>query len=74
MAYLRGAASRGVVRLCALAALPAAAALFTGCTPYRIDIQPGMTASIEIRTGSNTVLRFLLKPVIKTLHEALGER
>ncbi|MEI8304315.1 MAG: HlyD family efflux transporter periplasmic adaptor subunit [Burkholderiales bacterium] len=40
----------------------------------RIDIQPGMTASIEIRTGSNTVLRFLLKPVIKTLHEALGER
>lgn len=40
----------------------------------RIEIQPGMTASIEIRTGSNTVLRFLLKPVIKTLHEAFGER
>jgi outer membrane protein assembly factor BamE len=48
MAYLRGAASRGVVRLCALAALPAAAALFTGCTPYRIDIQQGNVVTQEM--------------------------
>lgn len=40
----------------------------------RIDIQPGMTATLEIRTGSNTVLSFLTKPVTKTLGESFGER
>jgi adhesin transport system membrane fusion protein len=40
----------------------------------RIDIQPGMTATVEIKTGSNTVLRYLTKPVTRTLNEALGER
>ncbi|MBA3057790.1 MAG: HlyD family type I secretion periplasmic adaptor subunit [Gammaproteobacteria bacterium] len=40
----------------------------------RIDIQPGMTASVEIKTGSNTVLRYLTKPITKTLNESLGER
>lgn len=36
----------------------------------RIDIQPGMTASVEIKTGRQTVLRYLTK----TLDESLGER
>lgn len=40
----------------------------------RIEIQPGMTATIEIKTGENTVLRYLLKPIIKTMSSALGER
>jgi adhesin transport system membrane fusion protein len=40
----------------------------------RIDIQPGMTATAEIRTGSNTVLRYLTKPITKTINESLGER
>jgi len=40
----------------------------------RIDIQPGMTASVEIKTGRQTVLRYLTKPITKTLDESLGER
>ncbi|MDP1957024.1 MAG: HlyD family efflux transporter periplasmic adaptor subunit, partial [Rhodocyclaceae bacterium] len=40
----------------------------------RIDIQPGMTAMVEIKTGSHTVLRYLTKPITKTMAESLGER
>jgi adhesin transport system membrane fusion protein len=40
----------------------------------RIDIQPGMTATVEIMTGRNTVLRYLTKPITKTMNESLGER
>lgn len=39
-----------------------------------IQIQPGMTATIEITTGSQTVLAYLTKPVTKTFSESLGER
>ncbi|PUE31588.1 secretion protein [Limnohabitans sp. Jir72] len=39
-----------------------------------LQLQPGMTATIEIKTGGNTVLKYLLKPMIKTLNESLGER
>jgi adhesin transport system membrane fusion protein len=39
-----------------------------------LQLQPGMTATIEIRTGSNTVLKYLLKPIVKTLDESLSER
>jgi len=45
-----------------------------GRGPMPIEIQPGMTAMVEIKTGSNTVLKYLAKPVIKTLNESLGER
>lgn len=45
-----------------------------GLGPEPVKIQPGMTATVEIRTGGNTVLNFLTKPVTKTLHESLGER
>ncbi len=47
---------------------------FSGRPEEQIEIQPGMTATVEIKTGSNTVLRYILKPVIKTLSESLGER
>lgn len=40
----------------------------------QLDIQPGMTATIEIKTGQRSVLSYLLKPVVKTLSESLGER
>lgn len=43
-------------------------------SPKRIEIQPGMTASVEIKTGSNTVWRYLTKPITKTFAESLGER
>lgn len=39
-----------------------------------LQLQPGMTATIEVKTGKNTVLNYLLKPVVKTLDESLGER
>jgi adhesin transport system membrane fusion protein len=39
-----------------------------------IEIQPGMTATVEIKTGENTVLKYLSKPITKTLSEALTER
>lgn len=40
----------------------------------RIDIQPGMTATVEIKTGTSTVWRYLTKPITKTVGESLGER
>jgi len=40
----------------------------------RINIQPGMTATVEIKTGRQTVFRYLTKPITKTLDESLGER
>lgn len=40
----------------------------------RIDIQPGMTATVEIKTGQNTVLHYLTKPITKTLAASMGER
>ncbi|MDO9363271.1 MAG: HlyD family efflux transporter periplasmic adaptor subunit [Sphingopyxis sp.] len=39
-----------------------------------IEIQPGMTATVEIKTGKNTVLGYLLKPISKTFGESMGER
>jgi adhesin transport system membrane fusion protein len=42
--------------------------------PRHIEIQPGMTALVEIRTGSNTVWKYLTKPITKTLNESLAER
>ena len=47
---------------------------FSGRPNEELEIQPGMTATVEIRTGSNTVLKYLVKPVVKTLSEALSER
>jgi adhesin transport system membrane fusion protein len=47
---------------------------FSGRPDARIDILPGMTATIEIKTGRKTVLQYLTKPIVKTLSESLGER
>lgn len=47
---------------------------FSGRPDQELDIQPGMTATVEIKTGSNTVLHYLVKPIFKTLSQALRER
>ncbi len=47
---------------------------FAGQPGQSIDLQPGMTATVEMKTGSNTVLRYLMKPVIKTVRESLVEK
>lgn len=39
-----------------------------------IAIKPGMTANLDIRTGSRNLLTYLLKPVIKTFSNSLNER
>ena len=39
-----------------------------------VKITPGMTASVDIRSNSRSVLNYLLKPVHKTLDESLKER
>ncbi len=39
-----------------------------------IDVQPGMTGQIEIRTGNQSVLTYLTKPVVKTLSQSFHER
>ena len=41
---------------------------------FELDIIPGMTAIVEIKTGSNTVLNYLTKPLTKTLAESFSER
>jgi adhesin transport system membrane fusion protein len=39
-----------------------------------IEILPGMTAQVDIRTGERSLLNYLLKPIRKTLSESMGER
>ncbi|MEY4368707.1 MAG: hypothetical protein RL564_657 [Pseudomonadota bacterium] len=39
-----------------------------------IQLQPGMTVTVEIKTGKNTVLRYLAKPIVKTMREAMVEK
>ncbi|MCW7541886.1 HlyD family efflux transporter periplasmic adaptor subunit [Aquabacterium sp. A7-Y] len=52
----------------------------TGATPVttttgrRLEIKPGMTAQVDIRTGDRSVLDYLLKPVRRTVSESFGER
>lgn len=40
----------------------------------RIVVGPGMTGSVDIRTGQQSVLRYLAKPLTKTFSESLNER
>ena len=39
-----------------------------------LPIIPGMQATVDIRTGSNTVLAYLAKPLLRVRAEALRER
>jgi adhesin transport system membrane fusion protein len=40
----------------------------------KIEIQPGMTATVEIQTGKSTVFHYLSKPITKTFGDAMKER
>ncbi|MBF0471237.1 MAG: HlyD family efflux transporter periplasmic adaptor subunit [Gammaproteobacteria bacterium] len=46
----------------------------TTVTGRTLEILPGMTAQVDIRTGDRTVMDYLLKPLRKTLSESFGER
>ena len=39
-----------------------------------IELLPGMTAQVDIRTGRRSVITYLLKPIRKTLDQALTEK
>ena len=39
-----------------------------------IEVRPGMTATVDIKTGGRSVLSFLSKPLVKTFGESMGER
>jgi len=39
-----------------------------------LEILPGMTAQVDIRSGERTLFEYLMKPVIKTVNESFGER
>ena len=47
---------------------------FSGRPHENLEIQPGMTATIEVKTGQRTVFQYLTKPIVKTLDQSLGER
>lgn len=47
---------------------------FSGRPNESLDIQPGMTALAEIKTGQRSVLKYLTKPIVKTLDQSMGER
>jgi len=47
---------------------------FSGKPNEKLEIQPGMTATIEVKTGQRTVFQYLTKPISKTFSQALGER
>ncbi len=40
----------------------------------RLQIIPGMSATVDILTGQKTVLEYLLKPIIKAKNDAMRER
>lgn len=45
-----------------------------GSKGEKAEIIPGMTAVVEIKTGKNTVLRYLIKPVTRAAAESMTER
>jgi adhesin transport system membrane fusion protein len=47
---------------------------YLGAGPGDLPIAPGMEATLDIHTGSKSVIQYLLKPVIKVKSEAFRER
>ena len=39
-----------------------------------VALKPGMTATVDIRTGNRSVLKYLAKPVYKAFGGAMNER
>jgi adhesin transport system membrane fusion protein len=47
---------------------------YLGDTPGNYPITPGMEATVDIHTGTKSVIDYLVKPVLKLRHEAFRER
>jgi adhesin transport system membrane fusion protein len=47
---------------------------FRGKSAMDIEVRPGMTATVDIKTGDRTILSYLLKPITKTLNQSMGEK
>ena len=47
---------------------------FLGDKEGEFPITPGMQATVDIHTGSRSVLNYLVKPVLKLRNEAFRER
>jgi hemolysin D len=39
-----------------------------------VDLSPGMAVTVEIKTGSRTILNYLLSPLLRYQQEVLHER
>jgi hemolysin D len=39
-----------------------------------VNLSPGMAVTVEIKTGSRTILSYLLSPLLRYRHEILRER
>jgi adhesin transport system membrane fusion protein len=39
-----------------------------------VELKPGMTATVDIRTGHRSVLKYLAKPVYRAFGGAMNER
>jgi hemolysin D len=40
----------------------------------RVSLSPGMAATVEIKTGSRSVISYLLSPIMRHKQESLRER
>ncbi|MBT4890278.1 MAG: HlyD family efflux transporter periplasmic adaptor subunit, partial [Rhodospirillales bacterium] len=47
---------------------------YLGNNANELPITPGMQASIDIETGTRSVLEYMIKPVLKLKHESFRER
>lgn len=47
---------------------------FKGKNAEKVDVRPGLTATIEMKTGERNVLSYLTKPIFKSFGEAMRER
>jgi adhesin transport system membrane fusion protein len=47
---------------------------YLGEAQGELPITPGMQATVDIHTGTKTILQYLIKPVLKLRHEAFRER
>lgn len=47
---------------------------YLGRRPGELPISPGMQATVDIHTGTKSVMEYMIKPVLKLRHEAFRER
>lgn len=40
----------------------------------KLSISPGMTTQVDILTGKKTVMSYILKPIVKTVKDSMGEK